>query len=153
MLVQPTHRDRASSPQATAYLALQHPGFIIAAVTNRNRELLPRVFTLTRCGLRRGGLFSATLSIMHRLPFARPPYSEGGLLYVVRTFLTSITRGSIERPASGAKIRNYSLPIAIGKSIAVCHQRINSSHKDYAAHDFNRGILMRTINTTTILMV
>jgi len=42
----------ASSPQAMAYLALQHPGFITSVVANKNRELLPRVFTLTLCGKR-----------------------------------------------------------------------------------------------------
>jgi hypothetical protein len=90
----------ASRPQATAYLALQHPGFITFVVTNKSRELLPRVFTLTLCGLRQGGLFSATLSITG-IYYRSPSYSGGGLLYVVRTFLLirQLADATIERPA------------------------------------------------------
>jgi len=38
-----------------------------------------------------------------------PPYSKGGMLYVVRTFLSGFNTRAIERPANANVILNYEL--------------------------------------------
>ncbi|MNW79818.1 hypothetical protein D3C86_88940 [compost metagenome] len=57
----PTNIGRAVL-HTLAYLVFQLPGFTNHVITNKARELLPHVFTLTT--INRGGIFSAALSVI-----------------------------------------------------------------------------------------